>query len=155
MLLGFHSMLRVEGSHLLASEVGPASEEIVDSDCRSLIDDDNSLPVALTHHLLGIGIVGGAEGIGSLPFHDRDIPGIHCQVDPAAIGEGILMLAVTLEVEFAAIDQETVANHLDRADSIRKFIDIFSIADPDSVEIGIQRPPEPGLLKGKLTGQAI
>ena len=68
------------------------------------------------------------EAVGSLPLHQRNILRIHRKVKPAAGREGILVFAVALEIERAAVDQEFTAFGLNRTDSIRKGIDILPVS---------------------------
>ena len=67
-----------------------------------------------------------AEAVGSLPLHQGNILRIHRHVKPSAGRERVLVLAVALEIERTAVDQEFSAFRLHGADTVRKGVDILT-----------------------------
>ncbi len=144
------AMLWVERPYLLPSKVGAAAELQVHAHRCRLINHYNPFPVAETHHLFAVWIMAGTEAVGALPFHQRNVLGVHRQVDAAAIGEGVLMLPVALKIEGTAINQELAAFHLDGAHPIGQGILILAKSYPDIIEVGLQRLPEDDILNQQL-----
>ena len=70
------------------------------------------------------------EGIGIHPVDHADILHVQHEIKASAMNRGVLMLAETLEIEWAAVDEEACAFNLHRPDTEIKGISIFP--EPDS-----------------------
>ena len=82
-----------------AAEEHAASDAQVEPDRRRLVDDDDALAVGLFEHLLGVGIVGGAERVGPDPCEEREVVHHGGVVVTAAMDVEIFVLAEAPEVE--------------------------------------------------------
>ena len=69
----------------------PVAENGSEVPRRGLVDDENALPVAQVQHLLAVGIVAGAEGIGPYPLEQGDILYIIYLIKSPSIYRSILM----------------------------------------------------------------
>ena len=141
MLLRLHAVLGVKRLDVLAAKVRAAAKAKVDAHRRGLVHHNNALGIAKTHHFLAVGIVACAEAVCPLPLHERDVLHVHGQVLAAACREGVLMLAVTLEVEGLLVNKELCALDADRADAVGQLVDVFAIGCLDGVEVGCAGVP--------------
>lgn len=55
------------------SSVGPGHSLQHDAHARALIDDHDPIAVTQLHHLLCVGVVAGAEGIGTKPAKQVEV----------------------------------------------------------------------------------
>lgn len=104
-----------ERGHLPAGAEDTSRDVQVQADGRRLVDDHHTLSVRVVQHLLGVGVVRGAERVRAGPVQQGEV--MHHQgvvVRPAAHG-GVLVFAEALEVEGDSVDQEFLAPYLHRA----------------------------------------
>ena len=137
MLLSLYAVLLIKGAHLLSVEVGSAAKLQIHAYCRRLIDHYDAFLIAEAHHFLTVWIMAGAEAVCSLPFHQGNVLGIHRQIDAAAVGEGVLMLAVAFKIERLLIDQESGSLYTNGAHTIRQGVYIRSKSHADIIKVGI------------------
>ena len=97
----------------------PADDSHVESDGGGLVDHDDAVAVGELEHLLGVGVVGGAERVRADPVHELEVVDHECVVVPLAADRGVFVLAEPGEVERLAVDEELVPANLDRADTDR------------------------------------
>ena len=135
--LCLHAMFFIKGADLLTIEVSAAAKFQVHTHCCGLVNDNDPLLIAQPHHFLAVRIMAGAETVGSLPFHQGNVFGIHRQIDAAAIREGILMFAISFEIKWFFIDQEFCSVNADRTDAIWKCINVFAKGHADIIKISI------------------
>ena len=91
-----------------ATEEQAATHAEVEPDRSRLVDHDDALAVGLVQHLLGIGVVGGAERVGPDPREQREVVHHGGIVVTAAVDVQILVLPEAPEVEGLAVDEEAV-----------------------------------------------
>ena len=73
---------------------------------RCLIDHHESFTIRQTHELFRIGIVRGAEGVGTNPLQQIQVFHIEHFIESAPVNMGVLMFAKTLKVERLPIDEK-------------------------------------------------
>ena len=147
--------VRGEGGEPLAAE-DPAAQADVEADGGSLVDHDDAAPVGVVQHLLGVGVVRGAERVGAQPVQQREVMHHEYVVVALAAHGGVFVLAEAPEVERLAVDEEARAVDLDGADADRQRIGVHrSVAiapqqDGQIVEVTFTRPPRAGIQHGEL-----
>ena len=115
-----------------AAEEHAAADAEVEPDRGRLVDDDDALTIGLLEHLLGVGVVGGAERVGADPCQEREVVQHGGVVVPAAVHVEVLVLAEAAEVEGLVVDEEPRAFDPHGAD-----------ADGERVAVDGRRPPRP------------
>ena len=75
-------------------------------DGSRLVDDDDAVPVGVPEHLLGVGVVGGAERVRAEPLQEREVVDHQHVVVRLPAHRGVLVLAEAAEVEGLLVDQE-------------------------------------------------
>ena len=122
----------------------PADDAHVQSDGGRLVDDDDAVAVGEVEDLLGVGVVGGAEGVRADPLHELEVVDHERVVVALAADRCVFVLAEAGEVERLAVDEELVAAHLDGANADRDRVAVDDLVARDerrpSARRGRRRP---------------
>ena len=94
--------------HPRSTEEHSTSQPEIEANRRGFVNDNDAQSIGMIEHLLGVGIVRGAERIGTRPLHQLEVVHHgHVVVAPAADLQ-ILVLAEAPEVEGLAVDEDGV-----------------------------------------------
>ena len=135
-------------------------EAAVDPDCGRLVDDDDPVPVRVLEHLLGVRVVGRAEGVRAEPLQQREVVDHEGVVVRLPADRGVLVLAEAAEVERLLVDQEArpVDPHGPDADRQRVRVDrrvsLDVELDSQVVQVALARPPGPDVVDPELARRA-
>ena len=105
---------------------------------------------ASVHRLLGVGVVGGAVGVGAHPAEQLVVADEERDVEAAAVDREVLVLAEAGERDRLPVQQQAVAAHLDGADADVERVGVGRAAavverHAQRIEVRVSRAPGPRL----------
>ena len=122
-----------------AAEEHAAPDAEVEPDRSRLVDDDDALAVGVLEHLLGVGVVGGAERVGADPGEQGEVVHHGGVVVTAAVDVEVLVLAEAPEVEGLAVDEELRALDPHGADADGKRVAVDDGVAVDQLDLAGRR----------------
>ena len=149
----------LEPAHLLAVALVCCQEvhgALHEADGGDFVDDEEAFLISHLVQLLRIGVVAGAEAVGTDPLHQLVIALDGGQVEAAAADVCILVLAEAAQVDGLAVQQEVAVLDLEGADAdlLGVLVDDGAAvvdADDDVVQVGGVNVPELGVLDDQST----
>ena len=128
----------------------PTGQFEVESDGGGLVDDDDAEPIRVLEHLLGVGVVRGAEGVGAHPVQEIEIVDHGGVVVALAVHVQVLVHAEATEVEGLVVDEEASAVDAHRPDADGQSVtvdDAIAVdeVDLEVVEVTVARTPQLGV----------
>ena len=146
------------GEHLVDARAEHRRDRAVHPHGRRLVDDDDAVRVGVVQDLLGVRVVGGAEGVGADPAQQREVVDHRDVVVALPAGHVVLVHAEAPEVEGPAVDEEVGAAHLHRAHAgllgvgIEHGAVVVQHLDDEVVEVAVARLPQVHLGHAQLAG---
>ena len=137
----------------------PPDDAHVEPDGGGLVDHDDAVAVGEFEHLLGVGVVRGAERVRADPLHELEVVDHERVVVPLAAHRRVLVLAEPGEVEGLAVDEELVSADFDGAHAHRDRVAVDDLLirerfDRQLVEVCGARAPEHDVRHGQSAGRA-
>ena len=139
----------------------PGGQAAVDPHARRLVDHDDSVPVGVLEHLLGIGVVRGAEGVRPEPLHEREVVNHKHIVVALAPHGGVFVPAEAAEVEGLPVNEEALSAHLHGPDTDRKCVGVTRPGvvppefDRELVQVALTRAPRAHVGDRDLAGVTL
>ena len=118
-----------------------------EADGGDFVDDQEALFISHLVQLLGVGVVAGAEAVGTDPLHQLVVALDGGEVEAAAADIGVLVLAEAAQIDGLAVQQEMAVLDLEGADAdlLGVFIDHGTAvvdADDDIVQVSSVDVPQ-------------
>ena len=126
----------------------------------NLVDDKEALLIGHLVQLLSVGIVAGAEAVGTDPLHQLIIALDGGQIQTAAADVGVLMLAEAAQIDGLAVQKEVAVLDLKGADADLLMVFVhngLAIGDANNkaVQVGSVDIPQPDILDMQRAALAI